>query len=173
MTRTIPVSSPGLVNVSVSVTGQAEQQLQSQHHLNVTATVTFTASGGTPTTKTSTIQLEQTASVTQVKQALTKLLAEVRQPVYAGTIVRSADKLAFFAPEAGRLTTDWECQSKQIATAALTVKVSGRTTIKVKLTSAGRRLLGQSEHLRVTAKVTFTPTGAAAVNASDTFTLIT
>jgi 6-phosphogluconolactonase (cycloisomerase 2 family) len=173
-TQTIQVSNPGLVNAPVSVTGQAEQQLQSQHQLNVAATVTFTASGGTPTTKTSKIELKQTASsATQIEQALTKLLAEVRHTVHAGTIVRSGDKLAFLAPEGGRLTIGWEWRSKQIATAALTVHASGRTTVKVKLTSAGRRLLRQSKHLRVTAKATFTPTGAAAVSARRMFTLIT
>ncbi len=44
-------------------------------------------------------------------------------------------------------------------------------TIKITLTSAGKRLLKRSRHLALTASATFTPPGQAAVRATVRFTL--
>jgi hypothetical protein len=48
---------------------------------------------------------------------------------------------------------------------------SGKTTVHVTLSSAGRRLLKGSKHMSLTTNATFTPTGANAVTVTKTCTV--
>jgi hypothetical protein len=52
-----------------------------------------------------------------------------------------------------------------------TFRAAGTATIKVRLTAAGRKQLRHAKRLRLTAKGTFTPVGAAAVTATRRFTI--
>jgi 2-methylaconitate cis-trans-isomerase PrpF len=58
-----------------------------------------------------------------------------------------------------------------IATARTVLQRSGKTTVHVTLSSAGRRLLKGSKHMSLTTNATFTPTGANAVTVTKTCTV--
>ena len=47
----------------------------------------------------------------------------------------------------------------------------GRVKIKIKLTDRGKRLLAAAQHLKSTAKATFTPRGRSGITVLTTFTL--
>jgi Invasin, domain 3/FG-GAP repeat len=92
------------------------------------------------------------------------------------------------ALEAGKLAIDWyqgpagahaadsrEKAAKSVLVAEANVKLSkaGKVIAKVKLTAAGARLFRESKKLRLTAKVSFTPTGKQpkTISRTKTFTL--
>jgi hypothetical protein len=90
----------------------------------------------------------------------------------------------FRALEAGTAVIDWyelpkgatlarKAKAKPVLVAAghLTFSVAGTETLKVKLTSAGRRLLKHAKQLKLTAKGTFTPTGNTPVTTTRIFIL--
>ena len=58
-----------------------------------------------------------------------------------------------------------------IATAKQTFTATATTKITVKLTTTRKQLLKHAQHLEITAKGTFTPTGNHAVVATKTFRL--
>ena len=58
-----------------------------------------------------------------------------------------------------------------IASGRLAFPAAGSAALKLKLTSAGKKLLRHARRLKLTALATFTPTGAAAVRTSRAFTL--
>jgi hypothetical protein len=58
-----------------------------------------------------------------------------------------------------------------VAKGQLSFTAAGTGKLKVKLTTAGRKLLRKAKHLRLTAKGTFTPTGKPVVMATKAFTL--
>jgi hypothetical protein len=58
-----------------------------------------------------------------------------------------------------------------VASGALTVRAAGSAVLKIHLTGAGRRLLGGSNGLRLTATCMFKPAGAAALRTAATFEL--
>jgi hypothetical protein len=84
---------------------------------------------------------------------------------------------AWSAPSAGRLVITWNAHRARQRTPVLVGKATHsfsrarRATIKVVLTPAGRRLLHSARRLSVSAKGSFTPTGASATAVVKGFTL--
>ena len=80
-------------------------------------------------------------------------------------------KGAAIAPGTGKLAIRWSTKVKRkrvlIASANATVRAGKKTSVKVKLTKAGRKLLKRSKRLKVTTKVTFTPSGGHSVTATN------
>jgi hypothetical protein len=84
----------------------------------------------------------------------------------AGQLTLSPGKLfvAHHAAAAARMTA-------RIAPARIKVKHPGAVTIRLELNSAANRLLHRARHLRVTLRLTFTPTHGAKVRTSRTVTI--
>jgi hypothetical protein len=93
-------------------------------------------------------------------------------------------KFAFQALEGGTAIIDWfgvpagaklarktRAKPTLMATGRVAFLGAGTATVRIRLTSAGRRLLKRSKRLKIAARGTFTPTGGAAVGATKTFTL--
>ncbi len=92
--------------------------------------------------------------------------------------------LKLSALEAGSATVDWfelppgaklarHAKPKPILVAAghLSFAAAGTGVLKLKLTSAGKKLLKHAKRVKLTAQGTFTPTGAAAVKTTRPFLL--
>ncbi len=81
--------------------------------------------------------------------------------------------LRFKAPGAGRLVVTWSRSpgGALVARGELRVARAVTATVRMKPTVAGRRLLKRSKRLRLIARGTFTPTGAAAVVTTRTLVL--
>jgi hypothetical protein len=88
----------------------------------------------------------------------------------------------FRALEAGMAVIDWyelpkgatlargtKVRPVLVATGHLAFSAARTETLNVKLTNAGERLLQHAKHLKLTAKGTFTPTGAAPITATKIF----
>jgi hypothetical protein len=58
-----------------------------------------------------------------------------------------------------------------VASGQASFSTAGTKGVKIKLTAAGRRLLGSSKHVKLTAKGTFTPTGERSVSVTKAFLL--
>lgn len=93
-------------------------------------------------------------------------------------------KFAFQALEGGTAVIDWfgvragaklarktRAKPTLMATGRVAFLGAGTAPVRIRLTSAGRRLLKRSKRLRIAARATFTPTGGTAVSATKTFTL--
>jgi Bacterial Ig-like domain len=93
-------------------------------------------------------------------------------------------RLLFRAPGAGRAVVHWSylpVSRKRagkaarppllVASGALTIRAAGSAVLKIHLTGAGRRLLGGSNRIRLTATCVFTPLGATALRTAATFEL--
>jgi len=95
---------------------------------------------------------------------------------------------SFKAPEAGTAAISWYylppgaklaggAKKKRkpapilVASGRVTVTAAGQATIKIRLTSAGRRLLKHAKQIELTDTVAFTPAGAGTVTTSGTFRL--
>ena len=92
--------------------------------------------------------------------------------------------ITFKALEAGTAVIDWydvpagaklakktKVEPILVASGQITFPAAGTTTIKIKPTAAGRRLLKNAKSLKLVAKGTFTPTGKAPVIATKAFVL--
>jgi hypothetical protein len=93
-----------------------------------------------------------------------------------GALLKRGYRLRFRALTAGTAKVAWLLVPKRgkrvlIASGRHRFGVAGTATIKVTLTAAGRRALRRAKRLRLTAKGTFTPAGAAPVTATRQFTL--
>ena len=91
----------------------------------------------------------------------------------------------FKAPGAGTASIKWyylppgaklskakkKPQPVLVASGSVTFKSAGSATLTLRLTSAGRRLLGHSKSLRLTASCTFKPATGTAVTTTGTFQL--
>ena len=94
-------------------------------------------------------------------------------------------KQRFKAPQAGTASIKWYylppgaklSKSKKapppvlVASGSVKFRAAGSATLTLKLTSAGRRLLGHSKSLRLTASCTFKPTSGTAVTTTGSFQL--
>ena len=58
-----------------------------------------------------------------------------------------------------------------VASGSVTFHGAGTAAVKLRLTAAGRQLLGRSKVIRLTATCAFTPVGSAAIPTSGTFQL--
>jgi hypothetical protein len=102
----------------------------------------------------------------------------------AALLKRGGFSLAFKALEPGAAVIDWyqvppgaklakKTKRKPVLVAAgrRTFSAATTTTIKINLTSTGKRLLKHAKRLKLTAKGTFTPTGSAAITKTKVFVL--
>ncbi len=74
-------------------------------------------------------------------------------------------------PQGAKLAKRTKVKPVLVAAGHLTFSVAGTATLKVKLTSAGKRLLKHAKQLKLTAKGTFTPTGNTPVTTTRIFIL--
>jgi hypothetical protein len=74
-------------------------------------------------------------------------------------------------PAGAKLAKKSKAKPVLVASGHLTFAAAGKGTIKIQLTSAGKKLLKHAKILKLTAKGTFTPTGKAATVTTKTFSL--
>jgi hypothetical protein len=93
-------------------------------------------------------------------------------------ILKQGYALSFTAPVRGRIVVQWlattgvKAKSVVVAKGALSLATAGKGKVKMKLTPAGRKLLGHTKKVTLTAKATFTPNnGAPAATATRLFVL--
>jgi subtilase family serine protease len=121
---------------------------------------------------------------TQLKALLLANLTPSPKTAKTASLLTSGGySLTFKAPEAGALTIAWyelppgaklaKAKPKPILVATGLVKFSaaGTKTLKLKLTAASKALLKRSRQVKLTAKGTFTPSGASPVSATKPITL--
>jgi hypothetical protein len=112
---------------------------------------------------------------TIVKAALAKVLVPSGKGAAIGKIVKSGYAFTFTAPVKGTLTITWSTKVKRkgvvIAKASAVVTAGKKTTVKVKLTKAGKKMLKKAKTLKVTSKVSFAVKGMKAITATRTFNL--
>jgi hypothetical protein len=142
------------------------------------------SSGGSSTSGSSTSPI---AVISSAKLALA--LADQLAPSPKASKIRDILKhggltLPFRALEAGRTEISWyqaplgasfakktKAKPLLVASGRLTFAAASTGAISLKLTTAGKRLLRHVTRLRVTAKGTFTPTGATPITAMSAFVL--
>jgi hypothetical protein len=96
-----------------------------------------------------------------------------------GTLLKNGgDTLPFNATVVGSAVVKWEARQSNTATKTLIATGSRvfsnapvRSSIAMRLTTAGHQLLERSKHLRVTAAAAFSPEGYPPVEATKTFIL--
>jgi hypothetical protein len=101
----------------------------------------------------------------------------------ANLLKSGAFTLSLKAPGAGVLVIGWyeippgaklaraKAKPVLIASGQASFASAAAGKIKIKLTTAGKKLLKHAHSLKITAKATFTPTGGAAVSTRRSFTL--
>jgi hypothetical protein len=120
----------------------------------------------------------------QLRALLYRQLLPSGHTARIGVLLRHGGySLSFIAPTAGRVVISWYLVPTGDRLAAhrpkpvLIATVSGRfatlgaAKLTLKLTRTGNQLLTAANHLKLTAKGSFTPTGRSTVTASRTFTL--
>jgi hypothetical protein len=84
-------------------------------------------------------------------------------------------RFTFDAPSTGKLTLTWVRASGKkivlVGSATVTADAAGSLELTIRLTRAGKKLLRGAKREKLTAKASFTPSGAGAGVASRTFTL--
>jgi hypothetical protein len=89
-------------------------------------------------------------------------------------------KVMFKAPQAGTVAIYWDYLQRAgrhkppavlVASGKLTLRSAGSGALMIRVSRAGRRLLGGAKRIRLTATCIFTPLGAAPIRASATFEL--
>jgi alpha-tubulin suppressor-like RCC1 family protein len=141
---------------------------------SATLPLTIAAAAGAATTTTTTTA--KTVTAAQVRASLlAQLLPKGRAARIAALLEAHAYKTSFRALRAGSLALDWYVLPKGarltgtkikpvlVAHGGKTFKAAGTLTVTVALTAKGRRLLARTGHLRITAKGSFIPRGAAPV----------
>jgi hypothetical protein len=120
-----------------------------------------------------------------VTKAVSGVLASVsKRGVLSSLLKTGSHMLTFTAPSAGKLTLDWyytpkttsghsTTKTKAVLVAELTAIAKGPGTemVKLKLAPAGKALLKRDDHLKITAKATFTPVGGAPISRTRTAAL--
>jgi hypothetical protein len=119
----------------------------------------------------------------QIRAALLAALVPHGRAARIGALLRRAYGDRFQALAGGRVRISWYLVPKGarlakahrvpvlIATGARSLTRRGATTIRIGLTSKGRRLLARSRRLGLTARGAFIPLGRPGVSATKTFTL--
>ena len=114
----------------------------------------------------------------QVRASLLSQLSPKGKTARIGALLRATGySQRFKALAAGTLTVDWYFLPKgarlkiKVAHGRRTFPSAGSLSVAVKLTTRGRRLLGNARRLRITAKGTFAAKGSAAVVTTRTATL--
>jgi hypothetical protein len=131
----------------------------------------------------SSIAHSSSLSTAQMNALLRALAPSPRKATTLALLAKHGFKEKLTAPEAGTAVIDWYYQppspkghkSKRkpvlVASGKLTFKAAGTGTIVVRATAAGRRLLRESNSVKLTLTLTFAPTGAAAAKASTSISL--
>lgn len=121
-------------------------------------------------------------SLAQLKALLVSQLTPSGKAAKIGALLRSGGYTATFqAPEAGTVTVSWyqvpsgaklarKAKPILVATGKLALSGAGTSQLKIKLTSAGKRLLKHAKRLKLEAEGVFVPRGGVAV--SDTKQLV-
>ena len=118
-----------------------------------------------------------TMSASQVRALLLRVLAvHGKAGTIRGVLNHAGYSFSFAAPAPGHLVVAWYFAPKHgrkilVSAVTLVFHASGKATVKVILTSKGRRLLSGARHIKLTAKGTFTPAGHGAISASRQITL--
>jgi hypothetical protein len=119
----------------------------------------------------------------QVKAALVKALAATGPAARLGQLLKHGGLVASInAPSAGRLLISWYLvpkgahltKAKQptlVATVRAALKQAGKAKVKIALTRKGRKLLRSATRIKLTAKGSFTPTGASTTTTTRAITL--
>jgi hypothetical protein len=115
-------------------------------------------------------------SSAQVKAAVSKVLKPSGKAATLKAILKAGGySFSFTAPSAGRLVIDWfaTVRGKQVlvASASVVFHATGKATVKLKLSSKGRRLLKAAKTVKIATKATFTPTGGAPTESTKATTL--
>ena len=121
-----------------------------------------------------------TPSARALDAALAHLLG-LKAPTIAALLKAGGENLSFTAPSAGLLSVEWTTsgahtashQTKPvlIASASKSVAATGRSTIRLRLTAAGRKLLEHSRSLRLVETATFRPVGELTAKQTATINL--
>lgn len=169
-TRVVQASSGGSSGGSTTSSGSSTSSTPN------TGSSGSTGSGNSPTATISSVQLLGS-------------LGSQLVPIGKGATIPSLLKtgsflMPFTALEAGTASVNWyavpagaklakKSKAKPVLAASghLTFAAAGKGTIKIQLTSAGKKLLQHAKSLKLTAKGTFTPTGKAATVTTKTFSL--
>jgi hypothetical protein len=119
-----------------------------------------------------------TVSSTKIAALLSSILVpHAKAAKIKALLTRGGYSFAWNAPSAGRLVITWNAHLAGrrmpvvVGTATRRFSRAQRATIKVVLTPAGRRLLHSARRLSVSAKGSFTPTGAPTTTVVKGFTL--
>ena len=119
----------------------------------------------------------------QVRAALVKALAAAGPAAKLGQLLKQGGLVASInAPSAGRLRIGWylvpkgahltkATQPTLVATGRAALKQAGKAKVKIALTRKGRKLLKPAKRIKLTAKGSFTPTGAATTTTTRAITL--
>lgn len=113
----------------------------------------------------------------QLKSSLLKALRPSGNAAKIATLKRKgAYPMRFGALIAGSIRVSWSYKAAKakpitVATGRATISRAGTVTVKIGLTSAGRRLLKHAGHIRMTAKGSFVVAGQPAIVAARAFTL--
>jgi PKD repeat protein len=115
-------------------------------------------------------------SAAQVKAALSKLLKPSGKSAKLKAILKAGGySFSFTAPSAGKLVIDWfaTVRGKQVLVAAASVvfNAAGKATVKLKLTSQGRKLLHVGKAVKIATTARFTPTGGTRTTSTKISTL--
>ena len=122
-------------------------------------------------------------TIGEIKGALLAILgAHGKNASIKSLLKHGGYSVAFTAPSAGALVISWYevpkgaslAKSKKpllVASAHATFQNAGRATVKIKLTGKGRALLKHSKRLKLTAKSSFTPSGASSTTATKSFSI--
>jgi hypothetical protein len=112
----------------------------------------------------------------QIRKLLRKQITPHGKPARIGQLLKHRYQLSLKALVAGTAKVQWLRIRKHgkpivIASGRHTFGAAGKTTIRMKLTAAGRRQLRHAKRLKLTAKGTFTPAPDPPVRATRKFTL--
>jgi hypothetical protein len=115
-------------------------------------------------------------SVGQIKAALSKVIKPSGKAATTKAITKAgAFAFSFSAPGAGTLVIDWfaTVHRKQVLVAAAHAVLRGtkKATVRVRLTSKGRKLFKAGKKVRLATKAAFTPTGGATIRSTGSTTL--
>jgi hypothetical protein len=120
--------------------------------------------------------------VAEIKALLAKDITPKGRGAKIGALLKAGGyELSFAAPESGRVVIGWylvprgahlaKAEPVLVATGRATFTNAGSKMIKIKLTTAGKRLLRHAMQLKLTAKGAFTPTGQVQIVVRKPFTL--
>lgn len=107
--------------------------------------------------------------------ALRSLLVPTGKAGKITALLKTGYVFRFAAPAAGRLSIAWyaapavthkgkAAKPALVATATVSPHGAGAVSVRLKLTTAGRRLLAKAKQVKLTVRVVFTPTGGAAAS---------